>query len=50
MGIAEFFGFKKPRPAEERPTRRSVRMNDLDDEWMEALVKADYSHLKSEEQ
>ena len=49
MGIAEFFGFKKPRSAEERPSRRSVRMNELDDEWMEALVKADYSHLRSAE-
>jgi hypothetical protein len=50
MGIAEFFGFKKPRPAGERPTRRSVRMSELDDEWMEALVKADYSHLRSSEE
>jgi hypothetical protein len=46
MGIAEFFGFKsKARRSEERPTRRSVRMEELDDERMAALVATDYSHL-----
>lgn len=50
MTIAEFFGFKRRAPAsEERKTRRSVRMNELDDEWTAALVAADYSHLKSAE-
>jgi hypothetical protein len=49
MGIAEFFGFKKVRSSAERPTRRSVRMSELDEEWTAALVKADYSHLKSTE-
>lgn len=49
MTIAEFFGFRSKRRAEERDTRRSVRMNELDEEWSAALLKADYSHLKSEE-
>jgi hypothetical protein len=50
MSIAEFFGFKrKARSSEERGTRRSVRMNELEDEWIAALVAADYSHLKSSE-
>jgi len=49
MGIAEFFGFKKPRRSAQRPSRRSVRMRELDDEWTAALVTADYSHLKSTE-
>lgn len=49
MGIAEFFGFKAKKRSEERPTRRSVRMNQLDEEWTAAIVSADYSHLKSTE-
>ena len=50
MGIAEFFGFRrKTHRSDERPTRRSVRMNELDDAWVAALAEADYSHLKSSE-
>lgn len=50
MTIAEFFGFKRnARSTEERGTRRSVRVNELDDEWIAALVAADYSHLRSAE-
>lgn len=51
MTIAEFFGFKrKAHSSQERRTRRSVRMNELDDDWTAALVAADYSHLKSSEE
>jgi methylenetetrahydrofolate dehydrogenase (NADP+)/methenyltetrahydrofolate cyclohydrolase len=30
----------------DRPTRRAVRVEDLEPEWIEALKNADYSHLK----